>query len=138
MIDSASPDWDPSMRFGDAGVDADHRHVLGILARFQALWGQDKATDALHDTYHELMAYAFDHFTVEEAFLQNKAYPELQAHREAHRRILLDLTDMAEELMQPGVQAGALARRIHALVLDHVQGPDRDCARYLQQLGPLH
>ena len=125
------------MRFGHAELDAHHRHILGLLARLQALATQPQVSDALHDVYHELMAYAFDHFNTEEAFLAAQRYPGLAAHREAHRDILLSLTDVAQELMQPGLNAGALAQRIHALVLAHFQGPDRDCAQYLQSLNPV-
>ncbi len=135
MHELTTPAWDPSMRFGHADVDADHQRVLGILARFHTLTDQAKVSDALHDAFHELMAYAFHHFSAEEAFLLAKGYPELEAHREAHRRILLSLTDVAQEMMQPDQHAGALARRVHAMVLEHIQGPDRDSAHYLQTLG---
>lgn len=136
MLDMHLAALDPAMRFGHAELDAHHRHILGILDRLQALSTQDRVSDALHDAYHELMAYAFDHFNTEEAFLLHQGYPGLQAHREAHRRILLSLTDMAQDLMQPGLNAGQLAQRMHAMVLDHFQGADRECARFLQGRDP--
>ena len=129
--------WGPSMRFGHQKLDADHRQVLSILLRLQSLFGQERVTDDLHDVFHELMAYVFGHFQTEETFLQAKGYPGLAAHREAHRDILLTLTDVAQELMQPGLNGGALAQRIHTLVLAHFQGPDQDSVRFLQSRPDL-
>lgn len=138
MTDDPAPRPATDLHFGHAELDSQHQQLLGLLATFNALARHPQVTDALHDAYHELMNYVFHHFALEEDWLARHGYPALQAHQESHRLILIALTQMAEELMQPDTDARALVRRLQAMAQEHLDGPDHDCAQFLQQRPAVH
>jgi hemerythrin-like metal-binding protein len=138
MTPESLPSWHADMSFGQSDIDHHHQQMLTLLVTFYALSQQGQVGDALHDAYHELMGYVFQHFELEEACLARHGYPALAAHQAEHAKILLALSEMAMELMGPHAHGGDLAQRIVNLAIEHTNGPDHDAAHFLQQRPPVH
>lgn len=65
-------------------VDAQHRRLLDILNHLLDLVQCRRPADEISIVFHRLCAYALDHFSLEEHYLEESGYPGLAHQREDH------------------------------------------------------
>jgi hemerythrin len=76
--------WDESMDTGDPHMDRQHREIIGLVDRLDAI-GVDDASwmRHAHEILDQVMDVAVTHFTTEELLMVRMGYPD-----EAQRRML--------------------------------------------------
>ena len=80
--------WDPSFSVGLTSLDADHKHLIGMLNRIYDAW-QAKRPDGelLNRLFDELLDYTDNHFAREETKLSARGYVGLGKHHDEHERL---------------------------------------------------
>jgi hemerythrin len=74
--------WSPAFATGVAEIDAQHRELLEQADRLLGAIGSDPA--AVGRVLDFLCDYAVSHFEMEERLMEQKGYPQAEAHRAAH------------------------------------------------------
>jgi len=77
-------EWREPMRIGHAIIDADHKHLIDIINRFEASPDLAHAEKAARD----LFQHAHNHFGREEQIQKASAYPLCTLHRIEHEELL--------------------------------------------------
>lgn len=78
--------WRDAMTTGVAGLDADHKHLIGLInAVGDALGGKNSVT--IGKALVELQKYVELHFAREEKVFVALNLPEIEAHRKLHREL---------------------------------------------------
>jgi len=76
--------WDSRFSIHLAEIDAHHQHLFVLFNRLYDDFVGKSPTRALNALFDELIDYATYHFSVEERWMQDQGYPELDMHRKEH------------------------------------------------------
>jgi len=77
-------------------VDAQHRRLLDILNQLLDLVQCKRPADEISIVFHRLCAYALDHFSLEEHYLEASGYPGLARQREDHAHFVGKILEFNE------------------------------------------
>jgi len=117
--------WKDHYRINYKEIDAAHQGLLGILNRVIDLVDQRADPGEVSGIVRELAAYAQDHFTREERYLQAAGYPELGAQRAEHGVFIQKIIelDRTYDPSDPGLLLDA-HRFLKDWFLDHILHSD--------------
>ncbi|HSL59893.1 MAG TPA: bacteriohemerythrin [Acidimicrobiales bacterium] len=79
--------WSDDLELGVPAMDDDHRRLVASIAAVGTSLGASDAA-AIDAAFDALSAETVAHFAREEAVMVRLGYPEVDAHREEHRRLL--------------------------------------------------
>jgi len=121
---------------GKTGIgtfDEQHRALAAMVGRLGAEFAAGRDAPRLRSAVGELIAFARAHFAAEEALMDRYAIADREAHKEAHRRLLQDLSSLAKPSPRSStvLSAGFLQRWL----LCHVDSADKELARQLLAQG---
>lgn len=129
--------WRDAMSVGQSTIDNDHKILFTIINEFEASPDFAHAEQAAKKLYR----YTQEHFRREESLQQLMRYPEADAHRSEHERILAALTEVIKShFLQKSAlsqQAAAIARLTELMrswIVDHVMTTDRKMTPFLSRL----
>ncbi len=120
----------------ETAVDLHHRVQLGLVKALEAQLGPGGDRAEAARTLSRLLDFTRIHFEAEELLMGLHAYPQAEAHAEAHRRLLAE----AEEIRRvhgegDGPAVRETAGRLRGWLLDHVRGPDQAFGAWCEQNG---
>lgn len=78
--------------------DEEHRQLFEITDQLRRELIQPDNLPAARQTFLLLGDYTRIHFDNEERLMQRHAYPDFYGHRQIHRNLLAEMTDMARRL----------------------------------------
>lgn len=76
--------WDSRFSIHMAEIDAHHQHLFVLFNRLYDDFVGKASTQALNALFDELIDYATYHFSVEEHWMRDLGYPELEMHQKEH------------------------------------------------------
>lgn len=121
--------WDQKMSVGVEILDDDHKKLLDMFNRLLKSGVATKDRDDLTGMLSGLRDYTNVHFTREEELMERQGYPDLDAHKAAHRYFV----DEVQKLYQDYDESNTMMLRIDLILLlkewliEHIQSVD---ARY--------
>lgn len=128
--------WRDAMEIGHAVIDADHRHLIDIINRFES------SPDLCHaeDTARALLDHAHQHFHREEQLQKLSGYPLCTLHRIAHEELLDKLRNLIRTFFverrssDPEVVVGVMRDLIRDWFIDHVIEMDMKMKPFMRHL----
>lgn len=129
--------WRDAMSVGQPAIDDDHKILFAIINEFEASPDFANAEQAAKKLYR----YTQEHFRREEALQQLMRYPDADAHRHEHQRILDALTQVIkghflqkDAATQPAAAIARLTELMRSWIVDHVMTTDRKMTPFLSRL----
>ncbi|WP_431858458.1 bacteriohemerythrin [Azospirillum sp.] len=125
--------WDESMSVGVGILDTDHKRLLEMFNGLLKTGVATKSKDDLIPLIEGLRDYTNVHFRREEAFMERHGFPDLEAHKAAHRYFVDEVEKLGGEL--DGDHTMML--RIDLILLlkewliEHIQTTDKQYQPYL-------
>jgi len=98
--------WSDAFSVGDAEIDAQHKILVGLIARLE---DSNEGDDDLSEIFDRLEWYVAEHFTLEEARMRASGYPQLETHIAEHRQFKDWVLSAREQLFADGAPSVALA-----------------------------
>jgi hemerythrin len=124
--------WKDRYRVGVAAVDHEHRELINLINRLHeesARGGKDAIEAFLGDLFKGISA----HFALEERFMREHKYPDIDAHKRDHEMLLDEIRDIMDECAaHQEIAAGLLAARLETWFGRHFETHD---ARLHKALG---
>jgi hemerythrin len=119
--------WTKDLELGIEEIDEQHRELFRRAERlFHAMrQGQPVAAEAMLASFRD---FVLSHFEFEERWMRRAEFPELAAHREAHREFADRLHAVTGEYRRHGPTgevAEALRTWLEAWLREHIGGEDR-------------
>ena len=96
-------EWRDEFRIGIAEVDHEHQVLIGLINDLHAALGADRSGEKVEEFLGEIFARISAHFALEEKDMQARRYPESDAHKADHERLLDDIRDIMDEQSEHGV-----------------------------------
>jgi hemerythrin-like metal-binding protein len=128
-------EWTDEYSVGLEIFDAEHKKLVAIINRLHDSFsgGMDHSvTDAALD---ELVEYTILHFSHEESFFDDWAYPDQAAHRVAHQE-LREQVDAYRASAKGSIEmALELITFLRYWLLGHILSEDKKFCRYLREKG---
>lgn len=125
--------WSEKFATGIRAIDNDHR---GLFEEFRILTEQLARASGPGDTASviaSLKLYVSEHFEREEMFMENAHYPDIEAHKQEHRKAagLIDELDHIYKSDPDSVDGGKVAEFLGNWLAGHILGSDMKYVPYL-------
>ena len=119
---------------GDALVDAQHRHLLGMADKVWNLQDNEESRDEVESLLFQLSRYASTHFADEEALMRRTDYPELERHHSRHQQFAKEVGDMMYRyLTRNEVSPREVADFLTNWLTEHVQTEDMQMVEHINK-----
>lgn len=113
-------EWSDEYSVGDATLDSQHQSLFEIGNRLEQANLEEAQGIVL-----ELFRYCREHFTAEEAHMQELGYPDLGIHCELHNRLIDDLNAVVMEGLTDVDQMDAFLTFFRRWLIEHVMYQDK-------------
>ncbi len=130
--------WRKSMDLGNNAIDHDHRYLVCYINTVELALQTPDDKEVLVESLAQLYSYAYDHFMREEIIQTKIKYPEIQEHKQEHKRLLEQFMELrnkvkseysAQELEK---QSNDLVDFLRHWLIDHVLNEDIKLKPYLK------
>ena len=120
----------PALETGVAEMDAQHRRLFKLIDDLDLAISEGKVRTAIGEVIPELAAYAARHFAEEEAMMEARRTPGLEAHKAIHRAFEAKVAETMESLSSGrGVVASSLVNFLQDWLVQHIGGTDQKAYR---------
>src|SRR6516225_3039339 len=93
-------EWKEEYATGIDDVDDEHKDLIDLINRLHALLHADDAKLTVPAFFTRLIDGVAAHFALEERIMGESAYPDMEAHRANHERLLDGIRDVADAFAQ--------------------------------------
>jgi len=128
-------EWNESLSVGVREIDAQHQGLLGLINELHEAMKEGKSRDILASLVSRLKDYARAHFSTEEKYLRQTAFPGFEEHRVQHDKFIEKILDFELELAEGKTSPLEVARFLMDWYVRHIKGTDRKYAGHLQSHG---
>ena len=126
--------WTHDLATGIDWQDKDHRALLNYLLKLHQAIEERKAGREVVKTLDFLDQFVKIHFSREEKYMQDFAYPEIKRHKKEHKYFINRLNKLRGMITH--TRKLILAVRLHqdlsSWVVNHIKVSDKKLGRFLQ------
>jgi hemerythrin len=129
-------EWSDVYSVGIAGIDDQHKRLVGMINSLDDAMRQGKGRAVLQGIISGMVRYTAEHFTAEEGYFERFGYPEAGAHSEAHRAFVGKVSDFRE-----GFESGRIGLSTDVMnfltewLKGHILGMDKKYGPFLKDKG---
>lgn len=92
-------EWKPELSVGIEEIDEQHKVLVELLNQLHRAIVLHHAGQEVARILDELVSYTHTHFAVEESLMRLLAYPDYDAHRAQHERLIGQVLDFRRKLI---------------------------------------
>lgn len=118
------------IKTGIEEIDRQHGELLELLDELNEHIGGKFEFSASMTVITRLMDYVRYHFAYEEKLLEERHYPDLEAHKEEHNRLTLEVAALWREVENGHEITEKLPTMIRQWIQEHINAEDAEYARY--------
>lgn len=123
--------WDSALELGHAAMDADHRQLVAVVNQLARGIVDDLGKGPFDLLLDELFARTQAHFGMEEQLMAACSYPDAEAHRSEHARLIEDALDIRAKFDASANPSISLLYFFDQWLTRHILASDRELARFL-------
>ena len=119
-------------------MDSEHYRLAALFKEFKTAIQEDASPDRASEIAQQALILTNEHFEHEEELMAATAYPAAEEEKFHHRNLRLQITTLVgDTLTMPACNQVMLENFavMERLLFDHINGPDRDLAVYLNAHG---
>ncbi len=126
-------DWTDELSVEDDELDAEHKKLVDLLNELYHAMRSGKGNAVLGEILKKVGDYTTEHFKHEEHICAMCKFPDLAAHRAAHKRLLDEVS-----ALQRRFESGAMLLSVETLdflqrwVADHIVQQDKQYTPYVK------
>lgn len=118
--------WDSSVEFGIPAVDQQHRKLVDLVNKLHHAMQNRHGKSVLGQILNELADYTVKHFQSEEKMMADAGYPQLEEHKNIHKKLVQQVVDFQHEFEQGTATVTLdLMRFLSDWLVNHIKGDDR-------------
>ena len=128
--------WTKAFSVGIGKMDEQHQILFGKINDLHDAMMHGKGQEATGTILAGVAQYTVSHFAAEEALMELHHYPDLPAHREEHKKLIAQVTDL-----QAKFKAGTASLSMEVMTFlqnwlnHHINGSDKKYGVYLNGKG---
>lgn len=122
-------EWKPEYATGIHNIDHQHKEVVKIITLYEKI-SEDKASwREAHSLILLTTEFMEFHFSVEESLMRLLPYPDRDAHRAEHQRVLEHISDIERRMLREDMH-DRLAPLMRHCLFGHIVAGDKRLAQY--------
>jgi hemerythrin len=122
-----------------AQFDREHHKLVELIDVMYRAVRDKEGKETAQRACTELIAYTIYHFENEELAMLAANYPELEAHKEEHRRLKAEVQVLEQRLDTSFPEAASeLYRFLRQWLVNHIQDCDKRYGPYLKESRDAH
>ncbi len=126
--------WKDEYSVGVKSLDDDHRKLLNLINHLQTAVHYQTGEIFEKEALDEVVAYTKYHFEREEKMLEEAGYPDLEAHKALHSKMIAEVDGFVKEYDKRGHEAlEEVAQYLKDWLVGHINGTDQEYSSLLQQ-----
>lgn len=125
-------EWNQDFEIGETRIDIQHKHLVSLINMLHAGVNASMDSTIVGSILDELDMYVIVHFTYEEKWMENRNYPEADAHKQQHLELRQELAQFRSEYRHdPNLPCGHLCDFLRKWLMNHVLDEDKKLAAYI-------
>ena len=125
----AKLEWSESLKLGVESMDQDHKFLISLMNKLEALEGANAEKDQISQCFNDLLEFTVKHFSKEEEFMESMQFDGLNSHKLIHKELLRRLGDHHDEFNKTGVISEGLMDFLVIWLKSHICGIDAKYAK---------
>ena len=89
-------EWKEAYSVGVPAVDHEHRELIDLVNRLNAVLEFDGSADEVNEAFGDLFRAISAHFALEERFMREHGYDQFAQHKADHERLLDELREIMD------------------------------------------
>ncbi|MBF0193379.1 MAG: bacteriohemerythrin [Magnetococcales bacterium] len=128
--------WDSKLDTGLRDVDSDHKKLVAMVNKLHRAMKAGGSPNVVGPILKELVDYTVFHFNREEEYFEKTGYPQIDAHKREHKKLVDAVVDLVEQF-----EAGSFSMAIDLLaiakqwLIEHILGVDMKYVPHLKNKG---
>ena len=129
--------WDNSLTVGFDLLDDQHKKLVAMINELieGCKKGEAEAQAAILQTFEKVVDYTKTHFTEEEKYLAQVAYPDLEAQKKMHHQFLFEIVNLITEVDSGKTAPITMAGFLKDWLLNHIAKADKQYLPYMKKIG---
>lgn len=127
------PDWQANLTVGVAAMDEEHRELFKLIRRYREAVSQGRGAEAAGKVFDTLIEYTARHFRHEEALMAKAGYPDLEAHRDLHKKLTAQVLALHRD--KHALSTDSLGAFLDTWLRTHIMKMDREAAACMKEQG---
>lgn len=126
--------WRDSYNTGIEAVDEEHKKLVDLIEAMHTSIRDDEPKKTVERVLAEIAEYTQTHFHNEEALMEEKEYPELEAHKSQHQSLIEEVGEYKDRLRNdfPGSRQ-ELYRFLREWLINHIMESDKAFGVYISE-----
>ncbi|WP_374649844.1 bacteriohemerythrin [Dongia sp.] len=131
-------EWNDELTIGQQVIDTEHRRIVATINELHTSIVSAAAGSEVDAAFRKMMEYTRNHFTHEEALMEQRHYPELAEHRRHHDSFVKRLTRLQERFSGGHHEAGIdLLNLLSSWWMTHISTEDTRLAAFLRRQSTI-
>jgi len=119
--------WSPVFATGVREIDDQHQRLVGYINELNGAAGQ--TTSDLSRILECAIDYTLYHFAFEEALMESRGYPLLDAHKCVHDNFAQEIRGLKSRFLAGDLSADSLREALARWLFDHISQADTAAMR---------
>lgn len=125
--------WSDAYSVQNALIDGQHKKLFELANIADNMIGKQTDPAEIKKMLVALFDYMKTHFRDEEMYMESIQYPHLELHRERHRQIVLEMTNLVKHMKYDFKQQ--LVIIMEQWLLKHILQEDMEYAKYCEEMN---
>jgi len=126
--------WTPEYSVNIKTIDNQHQELVNMLNRLFVAVAQREGNNVIGGILEALRSYTKTHFSLEERLMEQAQYPDLEAHKLEHQKLIGQLDELCRKhLTEDKPIYFEVLRFLKTWLKEHISGEDTKYSTALQQ-----
>ncbi|MDH5436063.1 MAG: bacteriohemerythrin [Gammaproteobacteria bacterium] len=129
-------EWNDSYSVSIEEIDDQHKTIILLINEVDEAAQSDERHEKLAHVLQELINYTKTHFTVEESLMRIFKYPDYEAHKQKHDKLIDRVIHFQNQFNKGNT---LVAKELHFFLKDwliqHIQGTDKEYSPFMNEHG---
>jgi len=130
-------EWKDEYSVGIESIDRDHRKLVNLINQFQTAVLYRTGKEFEQEAFEALVDYTRTHFRREEDLMEEHGYPDFEAHRAQHRKMIAQVEACMDQYTNQGrdVPLRKAVVFLQDWLINHINGTDQEYSGFLRSKG---
>lgn len=117
-------------------IDMQHKRLVEMVNQLYHAMKTGEGDHVMGPLFIALIEYTGKHFATEERFMKDKKYPDYDAHKQEHEKLVSRVLELKEKFEKgEKVFSSEVFNFLKGWLVNHIQGTDKKYAPYLNDKG---
>lgn len=128
--------WNDSLSVGINSIDNQHKKLIALINEFYDKINQNSNNNLIMKLISGMKSYTVEHFSTEEAYMRQYAYPQYEQHKKEHDSFVAKVNTLEDKYSKGTI---ILSFEITSFIKDwikhHIQNTDKQYTDFFLKNG---